>query len=198
MKCLAFMCQTEASIRGYCIKDYSRKRRLGFFTRVDGTATREHIAKLRQIGWSYALIDETSGTWVSSYVTRIGAMVLPETEAKILAIPLVAPKLLQVPIVGFRRRIEALGRMGWTRQDIARLAGVSVRVVCPTPDKKAVRADVFARVRDAYEKYSSQQGPSPAASLRAKAAGYQLPIAWDYVDIDDPKSRPFQGFRSPA
>lgn len=195
MKCKAFMCETPASIRGYCAKDYNRKRRHGQFGRVDGAAARRHIKKLHDLGWTYDAIDEASGCRVAAYVARNKrSRVLPETEAKILAVPLE----VRSSTVGFRRRIEALGCVGWSRENIAQLAGLSVRLVNLSPEKLAVSPDVFARLKTAYDRYKSTSGPSKLAAMRAVAAGYSPPLAWELEDIDDPRAKPYGGFARSA
>lgn len=192
MKCAALSCEIGASVRGYCRKHYLRRYRRGLYGRVDGAPTRAHIAKLYVLGWSYSLIDQAAGVRVAAYVASGRTRnVLRETEEKILAIPLTQHS----SAVGFRRRIEALGYMGWSRSDIAAATGLSVRLVNLSPRKATIRSDVFAKLKDFYDRSGSTEGPSRLAALRARTAGYAPPIAWELTNIDDPKARPFQGFK---
>lgn len=102
-----------------------------------------------------------------------------------------------VSSVGVRRRIQALYAVGWSAESIGREMGQTKRWV----QERAGRAHLecwrssVERVEVAYRRLSTRRGPSNLTAGQARARGYAPPIAWDYCDIDDPKSRPWQGFK---
>lgn len=181
-------CDSFASTRGYCERHYRRRLRLNRYGRVDGTEVREHILKLRALDWTWQEIDEASGVgtaWhLASGKTR---NVLAESVEKFLSIPLVSHA---APAVGIERRVNALGRMGYSRIDVASLFGV-----CPSTLVNIVGRDTIPRKQAepfylAYEKHCHIPGPSRQAAARAKSAGWAPWWAWDSDTIDDPDAMP--------
>lgn len=106
---------------------------------------------------------------------------------------------LSVPALGAQRRIQALMAMGWTGNNIAKVAGFKhpnyVRRVlvgqkgkpCTWLERKTHDAIV-----EAFEKLAMKLPPSLPHHARtrtmARRRGFLPPLAWD--DIDNPAERP--------
>lgn len=94
-----------------------------------------------------------------------------------------------LPAVGTRRRIQALGRIGWSTYYIADRLGTRQNVVWELSSRRRyVTRRTEARIRDLYDELSMTIGPSATTIRRAIASGWEPPLAWD--DIDDPNERP--------
>jgi len=94
-----------------------------------------------------------------------------------------------VSTLGTRRRVQALNRLGWSNQVIAREAGVHP----PNMTRLLNRSDtmtvtVAARIADVYERLSMTLPPPSQAVAnvrnRARRLGYPPPLAWDDIDND--------------
>jgi len=117
------------------------------------------------------------------------------TPAVAEAILAVRPRPADRPLVdaaGTRRRIQALGRIGWARAEVATRLGVHPCAPGKWVANRCVTRDTAARVAALYTHLSTVPGPSRLAALRAQRAGWPPPIAWD-DDIDDPHARPNLG-----
>lgn len=102
--------------------------------------------------------------------------------------------------VGTRRRILALGVLGWPHHKIARHAGLTTRQVqrIAAGQCAVVHVDTAAAVRKAFRELSMRL--PPPGTCRAEKVGLALvkraarahggfpPLAWD--DIDDPDATP--------
>ena len=94
-----------------------------------------------------------------------------------------------VPIVGTRRRIEALMSLGWRIGDISDRAGISL--YGHYENASGVARSTHDAVAAVYEQLWQTPGPSSITRQRARAAGWAPPMAWD--DIDDPQAEPCVG-----
>lgn len=105
-----------------------------------------------------------------------------------------------VPVIGTRRRIQALQALGWSRAEIARRMGYGgqggeLRAIMAT--SSTVNRATAAKVEAVYAELSMTRPTGQgAARARTRAArhGYAPPLAWD--DIDDPNERPNYGTRA--
>lgn len=115
------------------------------------------------------------------------------------------PKTL-VPVIGTRRRIEALEAIGWSRAHVSRELGHSREWVGHVLRKDTIRQDTAAVIADIYERLSmvlpmdaptrckGQTRFHEVARSRARANGFAPPMAWD-DDIDNPDAVPNFGGR---
>lgn len=91
------------------------------------------------------------------------------------------------PSIGTVRRLQALGWCGWTRADIARVAGVQL-----TYSGQHVTDATAEAVARAYDLLWDVQPPDTFDNTQARRAarrlGWAPPLAWD--DIDDPDATP--------
>lgn len=99
---------------------------------------------------------------------------------------------MRIPVLGTRRRLQALAALGWRYSDIADRMGVAkCRIghlavgVNPT-----VHRDTAAAVAAVYEQLSMTVGPSQYNRTLAAGRGWAPPLAWDDDRIDDPAGRP--------
>jgi hypothetical protein len=92
---------------------------------------------------------------------------------------------------GTRRRVQALAAIGWPAHLLAAELGLADgRSVRQLGNGRKVTPAVAARVRQLYDRLSMTPGPSAVSRRRAEAAGWAPPLAWEYRNIDAPKSRP--------
>lgn len=101
---------------------------------------------------------------------------------------------------GSRRRVQALGAVGWTMKVIAQEVGWQVpqALYRALHSNRGVRPFTAARIAEVYDRLSMQQGPSNSARMRASAKGWPPPLAWDDDTIDDPDAQPYTGSDSRA
>jgi hypothetical protein len=98
-----------------------------------------------------------------------------------------------VPIIGARRRIQALMAIGWRHQDLTPMLGFrSANIV--HQEGRWVSRQKHDAVKDLYDRIWNQRGPAGAQSMtRIAKAGYAPPLAWDDDSIDDPNATPDLG-----
>jgi hypothetical protein len=112
-------------------------------------------------------------------------------EAALLSIePRLVPSPLRVEVVGTRRRVQALSRIGWSQPEVCRRIDRHPTMLTTALSRGRITAATAFRVAEVYAELSPSEGPSEAARARAQRAGWAPPIAWEDVDIDDPQSRP--------
>lgn len=97
-----------------------------------------------------------------------------------------------VPALGAQRRIQALAWMGWTNEQIATAAGVSLRTVESITwgftKSGRILVGIHDKIAGAYRAMECKPGPSALRAKRAKGSGWAPPAAWD--NIDDPQEQP--------
>lgn len=206
MKCAA-RCDREAEILGWCKPHYNKAHRLGIGDagkqrRVDPQETIRHIAVLRARGWTWRAIGDAAGVAMSvpHQMVSGGHPKVALTSAR--AILAITPAWVEtrriVDPAGTRRRVDAMAALGWPLWLVEQRAGLAFRSVSCALSRGRVTALVASRVATVYDELSTKKGPSPSAAGRARVRGSHPPFAWDYVDIDDPKSKPYGGFWSAA
>lgn len=101
------------------------------------------------------------------------------------------PRMLD--ITGTRRRIRALMRIGWSAELIAQHAGVGkswIQSLSGRATLKLVHRATRDRIARVYDELSGRPGPSREVVKHAIRLGYVSPLAWEYLDIDDPNAEP--------
>lgn len=195
------LCRTNpdhgpAATRGFCSRCYNLKRALhGKWCLVPSGPVLDHIARLRDLGWTWPEISRKAGLGYTSvwkiWTTR-PPRVRPDTARGVLALPLVAsPSLRGVDSTGSRRRVQALAWMGWTSGRVAEAAGISPNSILGliTPGRRISRRNAAA-IDAVYRRWAHVQGPSRLVAGKARARGLAPPAAWDEDTIDDPRARP--------
>jgi hypothetical protein len=200
---------SDASFRAGCRCDgcVKLKRRQQKVYRVYGTrlasteesaAAYELIRKLTSEGFSVKAIAEVAGIPDCSINKRIRVgheRIQSDAARRILTVTrqqLIdhARDTTHLPVIGARRRLHALFRLGWTLDDIAagdqpmrkRLADISRGERTHT----AARSYRFVVAR--FDELCMTEGPSKQTRTRATRLDYPPPLAWD--DIDDPAAEP--------
>lgn len=94
-----------------------------------------------------------------------------------------------VPVIGTRRRIQALARIGWTITEQSRRIGLTSQALhySISDDRTTVSRRRHEQVIALFELLSMTPGPSQVTAHRAAAKGWAPPLAWD--DIDSPDER---------
>lgn len=202
MKCSRQSCDRDASTDGYCESDYRRRIRMGLTGYTDSGPTIEHVEKLRALGWSFEAIGKAAGIsfWVPAALARKRyRRVRRTTEKAILAVALTREGSHRGnDVTGLRRRVQALSWMGWPAAEVARRAGVHYETMATQMSRGRCSYAMAMKVAAVYDQLSHVDGPSNGARCKARSLGFQPPIAWEYADIDDPKAKPYHGFRSAA
>lgn len=102
--------------------------------------------------------------------------------------------LRRYPVVGYRRRFEALQALGWPTKQLAEmLACHPANLWRRVARQKAVDAAQWQTMADLYDRLSMTLGPSQRARDHAARMGYSPPLAWDEGDLDRPDARPRSG-----
>lgn len=95
-----------------------------------------------------------------------------------------------VPVLGTRRRLRALSRIGYPTREIARLlcwnTGTVSRIMSGRIQR--VSRDTAAEVTALYDRLCMTLGPNQVTATRAATKGWPGPMAWD--DPDNPRERP--------
>lgn len=101
-----------------------------------------------------------------------------------------------LPVIGSRRRVQALQRIGWSAEWLSIELGHSrawLNVTLATEDGRIYRRN-YETIRDLYERLNNTPGPSRITALRAEKAGWPGPHAW--WNIDDPDEQPDPGHQA--
>jgi transcriptional regulator with XRE-family HTH domain len=172
---------------------------------VDAGPAREHLLALRANGIGFPRAAKLAGlgkSTASKIVSGYQKTVSRETEAKILAIPLEAPKADNRAIdgTGTRRRIQALIAVGWSCPKLEARLGLSKNWTDQLLKGGNVTPANAEKVRALYDELWDKRPPEPqgryektalARTLRwAQESGFALPLAWDDETIDDPAAEP--------
>jgi hypothetical protein len=101
-----------------------------------------------------------------------------------------------VPVLGTRRRIQALGALGYSYNQIGRAVGVDRSLImrwATASDRVLVHSATANKIAAAYEQLSmtlpdNSNNRRDYFRLMARRKGWVPPLAWD--DIDDPNETP--------
>lgn len=195
-------CGDPVKTRRLCESHYRQKIRMGVYGYRDVARLQTHVAALRFLGWTWEGIAQAAG--LSNHVARLihlgqTQQVWPETERALLAVPAVPfGSHRGIDSTGTRRRVQALGWMGWSYAVVAERAGTTEKTLAtlirPT---RQISYALAARVAAVYDELCMTQGPSNITAGRARGAGHAPPLAWDEHTIDDPAANPDYGDEVP-
>ena len=96
------------------------------------------------------------------------------------------------PMVGVRRRLQALAVLGWPADELGRRidrTGNNVKQL-RSNNRDRCRYSTWERVARLYDELSDREGPSLVTAQRARRNGWLPPIQWDDDVLDDPEGRP--------
>ena len=99
---------------------------------------------------------------------------------------------------GTRRRLQALGALGWSKAAIAAATGIHERQIAQLRSwDRPIWRSTAERVRRGYDALSMRLPPDTPATRRnrtdAARRGWLTPLHWDEGDIDDPAATPQTG-----
>lgn len=194
-------CDRPAKTRNRCEPHYRRRLHTGRYGYRPADRVRQHVAALRDLGWTYDGIAKAAG--VSSYSVHKAYLgqsrhVLADTEAAILRVPLTPRESHRgVDATGSRRRVQALAWMGWPNRAIAERIGCTPRTLPTELSRGRVSVRLAQRITAVYDELSGLSGPSKIAAAKARQYGWAPPAAWDEDAIDDPTAKP-EGVRRRA
>jgi hypothetical protein len=112
---------------------------------------------------------------------------------KVRRLRLVRGEAMTQPAIGARRRLLALGVIGWSVRDLAAQFGLQPRTVWQirSGQREYIFADTHDRIVAGFDRLSVRPGPGdPRTSRLALAAGGVPPLCWDDDEIDDPAATP--------
>jgi hypothetical protein len=201
MTCSRPQCPRVLRRNGLCLPHWKSSITLGLNGLTDVAAVHEHISRLRALRWSDIGIAHMAGV-VHSTIPHVLAstQVQRATERAILSVPLVPYDSYKVtlPVVGLARRRDALACLGWPLAVVAPMAETTAQAVCNAQRRGQVSVPLHNRFAAVYDEIQNVRGPSEVVALQARNKGLNPPMAWEFVDIDDPKAKPFGGFARSA
>lgn len=180
------------------------KRRLydrtqGVVWRVDPARVATFIADLHAQGVAYTAIARATGvskSVIHAVVHGQRTLILRSVEQRILGVDvgalLASPVRSHVDATGTVRRIRGMAANGHTFRSMADELGVTYQHISELANghPPGVTRMLADRVRRLYDTWSMTLGPSVRNRRRAVTEGWAPPIAWEYVDIDDPAAVP--------
>jgi hypothetical protein len=161
---------------------------------------RAHVQRLTELGWSRNALEGMTGgaisrvTFANLLNGKTAGAVERRTAALVLAIPYTlapGPKVAdnsQVPVLGAKRRVQAMLRLGWSHDNMRPLATTDTTHVARA-SYPILSARRWRLIDAMYQQHCMTPGPSPITANRARAAGLASPLAWD-DDIDNPDATP--------
>lgn len=175
---------------------------------VSAAPIRQHVKKLRKRGYTIAKIGAQTGVGTST-LHRIDkgkrSQARQSTVDKVLAYNPGEKKGTRrnvIPAIGAARRLQALGRLGWTPWLLAERCGLSASTITRIRDLNATK-NIYAKndliIRELYDDLWDQEPPRETRDQRsavshvlahATRAGWLPPLAWDDGTIDDPNAKP--------
>ncbi|MFB7722300.1 helix-turn-helix domain-containing protein [Nocardia sp. NPDC056100] len=144
--------------------------------------------------------DKKVAAWVEAAVLTVP---VPERAAE------VTTDTALVPILGARRRFQALVASGYPAAQLARELGTARgnRTIRSLMGQRAdsdgrvtqeIAAERERAVKALFDRLQLVPGPSAQARALGERRGWPLPIEWDEHAIDDPNARPMRARWTPA
>jgi len=179
----------------------SKRSNAGLSDLVDAAPARERIRALKESGWTTGAIARAAGLDTNQVLHMATAQ--RTRAAKIAAVLSVGrnnPPVGMVDSAGTRRRLQALGLLGWRAQDVAELLGVTPGAVSHYCYTKRVTSHVANNVKRVTGQLWPDLGPSESTRARSARKGWAPLAAWDDLGphgIDNPKANPHRSVRNP-
>lgn len=185
-----------------CVDAHSRACRERELATLNGTPPRvptgpiaDHIHALLTAGMSRTQIAIAAGVSRSA-VANAAKTKTPMTNRRTARLILaVRPRIVRdtdrLPIVGTRRRIQALYSIGHGAKVISELTGMSPYAIQIIANRQqdVVTAATYKKIRAAYRALAVRPGTSLRAKASARTHGWLPPVAWG-EDIDRPDAQP--------
>lgn len=159
-------------------------------TTVDISAVRAHLIMLREAGITKSQVCELTGLGIATVGRIINGrntrgVVMKDTADKILSIKVsdAIPKGF-FDITVYRRKLQALIAIGWSKKALSELLGVGESNVNEIVSKrrKFILAETARNVDELYEKISMKIGPCEKSKQIARNNCWLPPLAWDDIE----------------
>lgn len=203
-------CTCEECRQAY--RDYTNGRnRLIAYGRwrpfADAEPVRRHVRELMAAGVPWRQVAADAGASAGTvyrllFLDPPTVRIRTSTAERLLAVS-ASPETLgdAVPVdaTGTRRRLQALGAVGWSCQKIAPYLGIDASGVVRARTAVRVHARRAREVAAVYDRLWDQVPPMETVAERAAATrarrfaaerGWPPPLAWDDGSIDDPAAEP--------
>lgn len=204
----------QVTRRGLCKLHYDRlrKRQIAYGRwnpRVPKDAVLAHIEMLGAAGVRPGQVAHLAGlghSTISRVLANPNGRVSEQIQAAILKVAVpehagdIAADNALVPILGARRRVQALVAAGHSASRIAREIGVApnsatmAALVGKRTDGetfgRSITAERERAVRAVFDRWQWVPGQSARARAIGARNGWPLPLEWDEAAIDDPNGRP--------
>lgn len=224
MKTQVWQCacgSTSHHARGQCRACYQRakakQKAYGRWesTRVDPSRARAHLAAAREAGLLPSHVAAAVGLnhlVVSHAADEDTITISRETEAAILSFEIperaadAVPDEALVPVLGSRRRIQALIADGHPQKYLAERLGYTLPhelapiIGKPQPDgrtRERISAGRDRQIRELFDELQLVPGTSERARLRGERMGWPRSWEWDEDQIDRPDGQPVRALRTP-
>jgi hypothetical protein len=172
------------------------RRARGIPATIPGKQATDHVNWLHSLGFSDTAISAAAGLpQFTVYRIRIGYWKTTRIEqaSKLLAVthvPQPAQAHKFVPALGVSRRLTALGAIGHPQSALADRLGIPQTRLSYLIRCRVVEYETWREVADLYEELSGTPGTSKRAINWSRKHGYAPPLAWEGLDIDDPRQQP--------
>ncbi|APT90492.1 hypothetical protein CSPHI_04945 [Corynebacterium sphenisci DSM 44792] len=171
----------------------------------DAGPYRRRLRELTDAGWTIKALSVYTGVCEASLTTVLSGRwprVYGATAARLRRLldgPIDAAALAPttcVPVLGTRRRLQALRAAGWDPADLAEATGITRGAVYSLSTEED-RATVHARPHLAVARFFLDHQADPVRPVPPRIArrGWPLPMQWDPARIDDPAARSEGGRR---
>lgn len=201
MKCSRPLCSRALRRHGLCLPHWKSSIALGINGLTDSATIHEFIGRLRVLRWPDVGIAHAAGVAHSTIAHALASdQVQRATERAVLSVPLMPydSRKVTLPAVGLVRRRDGLACLGWPLVVVAPMAETTAQAVCNAQRRGRVSVPLHNRFAAVYDELQNTKGPSEVVALQARNKGLHPPMAWEFVDIDAPEAKPFQGFREAA
>lgn len=163
---------------------------VGYDWRVPQEIAWARLAACFEAGWSSLAASSACGypddkfgrhlaAWRRGEVTLLG----PKVASDVMRMG--RPTRGQVGAAPTRRRLRALGVMGYSLQTLAVESGVNFSTLAMARSRNShVNAVIAQKVDDVYERLCMIPGPDPQAALTARRKKWLSPLAYDDIDSE--------------
>lgn len=189
-------CRCSTCIRGAYLANIQRARVRAVHgsNLIDRDVLLKHVTTLKASGMSQLLIGRLAGVSGSTISYIVNGRVSGVQRSKALRILAVRPgtfdDVADRPVLGSRRRLQALYAMGHGAQAIGELAGLHPEPLYDIAHgrTRVIASRVAIGIQAAYRELASRPGDNIRARRIADRNGWHGPLAWD--DIDNPDEQP--------
>ncbi len=176
------------------------ERTKGVVWKVDPGPAAAFVRDLHAQGVAYTAIAQAAGiskSMIHDLLHGGRGVILRATERRIMAVDVDALRTSTVRVhvdsTGTTRRIRAMAANGHSFRAMAEALEVSYQHVSELANGKrpGVTRALADRTRALYDAWSMTLGPSERNRMRAVRERWAPPMAWEYVDMDDPAASPY-------